>query len=87
MVWIHGGGFQFGSSASPSINGRQLARKGVVVVTFNYRLGVFGLTALVPIIVRPKGRASGIFCMGVGIIHRDSCCRTRLTEHPSPPRD
>lgn len=45
MVWIHGGGFQFGSSASSSINGTHLARKGVVVVTFNYRLGVFGFLA------------------------------------------
>ncbi|MBR0780027.1 carboxylesterase/lipase family protein [Bradyrhizobium iriomotense] len=45
MVWIHGGGFQFGSSANPTTDGRLLAAKGVVVVSFNYRLGVFGFLA------------------------------------------
>ncbi len=45
MVWVHGGGFQFGSSANPAIDGTALARKGVVVVTFNYRLGVLGYLA------------------------------------------
>ncbi|WP_213958884.1 carboxylesterase family protein [Variovorax sp. dw_954] len=42
MVWIHGGGFQFGSGSAPYFNGTQLARKGVVLVTFNYRVGVLG---------------------------------------------
>jgi para-nitrobenzyl esterase len=42
MVWIHGGGFSFGSGASPELDGRQFARAGLVLVTFNYRLGVFG---------------------------------------------
>jgi para-nitrobenzyl esterase len=45
MVWIHGGGFQFGSSANPATDGGQLAAKGVVVVSFNYRLGIFGFLA------------------------------------------
>ncbi|MGX1322601.1 para-nitrobenzyl esterase [Bradyrhizobium sp. USDA 377] len=45
MAWIHGGGFQFGSSANPATDGRLLAAKGVVVVSFNYRLGVFGFLA------------------------------------------
>ncbi|MBM7787510.1 carboxylesterase/lipase family protein [Tenggerimyces flavus] len=41
MVWIHGGGFQWGSGAI--YNADRLASKGdVVVVTFNYRLNVFG---------------------------------------------
>lgn len=42
MVWINPGGFQFGSSAEPTYNGALLAQHGVVVVTFNYRLGVLG---------------------------------------------
>ena len=42
MVWIYGGGFQFGSGAVPLYDGSQLARQGVILVTFNYRLGVFG---------------------------------------------
>jgi para-nitrobenzyl esterase len=43
MVWIHGGGFVIGSSAP--YDGAALARQGVVVVTFNYRLGRFGFFA------------------------------------------
>lgn len=45
MVWIHGGGFQFGSSASAQFGGAPLASKGVVVVTLNYRVGVLGFLA------------------------------------------
>jgi para-nitrobenzyl esterase len=42
MVWIHGGGFQNSSGASPLWEGTHLAQKGVVVVTINYRLNVLG---------------------------------------------
>jgi para-nitrobenzyl esterase len=42
MVWIHGGGFNFGSASLPEYNGRNLAKRGVVVVTINYRLGPLG---------------------------------------------
>lgn len=45
MVWLHGGGFQFGTSADPTYDGSQLASRGVVVVSLNYRLGVFGFLA------------------------------------------
>jgi para-nitrobenzyl esterase len=45
MVWIHGGGFQAGSASEPRQDGGRLARKGVVVVGINYRLGVFGFLA------------------------------------------
>jgi para-nitrobenzyl esterase len=45
MVWFHGGRFIFGSGADPRFDGEGLARKGVVVVTMNYRLGVFGFLA------------------------------------------
>jgi para-nitrobenzyl esterase len=45
MVWIHGGGLMNGGSATPSTDGRALARQGVVVVTFNYRLGRLGFFA------------------------------------------
>jgi len=46
MVWIHGGGFQFGSSANPLYDGTALAREGVILVSLNYRLGVFGFLGL-----------------------------------------
>lgn len=42
MVWIHGGGFTVGSAAWPEYQGRNLAQKGVVLVTLNYRLGPLG---------------------------------------------
>ena len=45
MVWIHGGGFVIGSGSLAASDGAALARKGVVVVTLNYRLGRFGFFA------------------------------------------
>ncbi len=45
MVWIHGGGFMFGSGREPQYDGAALARKGVVLVTLNYRLGALGFMA------------------------------------------
>jgi para-nitrobenzyl esterase len=45
MLWLHGGGFVEGSGSLPSFDGENLARKGVLVVTINYRLGVFGFMA------------------------------------------
>ncbi len=45
MVWIHGGGFTAGSSSQFIYNGHNLSSKGVVVVTFNYRLGALGFMA------------------------------------------
>ncbi len=42
MVWIFGGGFQAGSTSEPRQDGEKLAHKGVVVVSMNYRLGIFG---------------------------------------------
>ncbi len=45
MVWIHGGGFVGGSGSSPNTSGVQFAKQGVVLVSFNYRLGRFGFFA------------------------------------------
>jgi para-nitrobenzyl esterase len=42
MFWIHGGGYSGGASSEPRHNGDFLPLKGVVLVTINYRLGVFG---------------------------------------------
>ncbi|MEU9303796.1 carboxylesterase family protein [Streptomyces sp. NPDC048269] len=42
MVWIHGGALTRGSSAVPVYDGSAFARDGVVLVSFNYRLGVLG---------------------------------------------
>jgi para-nitrobenzyl esterase len=45
MVWFHGGAFVEGSGSLASFHGEQLAAKGAVLVTVNYRLGVFGYFA------------------------------------------
>ena len=45
MFWIHGGGFSGGGSNEPRHDGDFLPLKGVVLVTINYRLGVFGFLA------------------------------------------
>jgi para-nitrobenzyl esterase len=45
MVWIHGGGFLNGGSSAPIYDGTALAKKGVVLVSFNFRLGRFGFFA------------------------------------------
>lgn len=45
MVWIHGGGFVNGGSSSPMYDGSAFAKRGVVLVSLNYRLGRFGFFA------------------------------------------
>ena len=45
MVWIYGGGFSNGSASMPLYWGDRLAQKGIVVVTFGYRVGPLGFLA------------------------------------------
>ena len=45
MVWIHGAGLTGGSGSEPRYDGEELAKKGAVVITINYRLGPFGWLA------------------------------------------
>ncbi|KAA6300318.1 MAG: Fumonisin B1 esterase [Candidatus Ordinivivax streblomastigis] len=45
IVWIHGGAFTSGSGTVPLYDGEAMARKGVVFVTVNYRLRIFGFLA------------------------------------------
>ena len=45
MVWIHGGAFVFGSGSGPQFSGVPFAKQGVILVTFNYRLGRLGFFA------------------------------------------
>jgi para-nitrobenzyl esterase len=45
MFWIHGGGYDTGSASEPRYSGDYLPAKGVVLVTINYRLGIFGFLA------------------------------------------
>ncbi|MBF2025601.1 MAG: carboxylesterase family protein [Oscillatoriales cyanobacterium C42_A2020_001] len=45
VVWIYGGAFVNGGASTPIYDGSEIARQGVVVVSFNYRLGRFGFFA------------------------------------------
>jgi para-nitrobenzyl esterase len=45
LFWIHGGGFNSGSGSIPIYDGAALARRGIIVVTINYRVNVFGFLA------------------------------------------
>lgn len=45
LVWLHGGGFTGGSGSDLRCDGERLAGEGAVVVTFNYRSGLFGFLA------------------------------------------
>ncbi len=45
MVWIHGGGFSTGAGSMPIFDGAPLARRGVIVVTINYRMNILGFFA------------------------------------------
>jgi para-nitrobenzyl esterase len=42
MVWIYGGGYQAGATSEGRQDGGNLSKKGVLVVSMNYRLGIFG---------------------------------------------
>ncbi len=59
MVWIHGGGFVTGGSSEPRQDGKHLARKGVIVVSMNYRLGIFGFFALPGLAAESPKHAAG----------------------------
>jgi para-nitrobenzyl esterase len=59
MVWIHGGGFVAGGSSEPRQDGGNLSKKGVMVVSFNYRMGVFGFFAHPELTKESEHHASG----------------------------
>jgi para-nitrobenzyl esterase len=57
MVWIYGGGFVAGTSSEARQDGTHLAQQGVVVVSMNYRLGIFGFFVH-PELAKESGRNS-----------------------------
>jgi para-nitrobenzyl esterase len=59
MVWIHGGGYYGGTAAQPGYDGQNLAKRGVIVVTINYRLGIFGFFAHPELTAESPDKASG----------------------------
>lgn len=61
MVWIHGGGLTRGSAGHPAYDGRALAEKGVVLVTINYRLNIFGFLAHPALTAESEHDSSGVY--------------------------
>lgn len=61
MVWIYGGGFVAGGTSENRQDGQFLARRGVIVVSMNYRLGIFGFLALPELDSESPHHASGNF--------------------------
>lgn len=59
MVWLHPGGFVWGSGADPAVDGEALALQGVVVVTLNYRIGALGFLAHPELSAESDRRTSG----------------------------
>jgi para-nitrobenzyl esterase len=59
LVYFYGGGFIAGDGSEPRYDGESMARKGVVVVTTNYRLGLFGFLAHPELTRESAHRASG----------------------------
>jgi para-nitrobenzyl esterase len=63
LVYIHGGGFGEGSGSIAVYDGEALAKKGLVVVTINYRLGVLGFLAHPELTAESQHHASGDYGM------------------------
>jgi para-nitrobenzyl esterase len=59
LVWIYGGGFQSGGSACPIYDGTAMAKKGIVFVSINYRVGIFGFLAHPELSKESDSHASG----------------------------
>jgi para-nitrobenzyl esterase len=59
LVWIYGGGFNSGGSGVPIYDGEAMAKKGIVFVSINYRVGIFGFFAHPALTAESGHQASG----------------------------
>lgn len=59
LVWIYGGGFSSGGSGVPIYDGEAMAKKGIVFVSINYRVGPFGFFAHPELTKESSHKASG----------------------------
>lgn len=64
MVWLHGGALTRGSGAISTYDGSRLAEKGVILVTANYRLGVFGYLAHPELVAESPAYTGGNYSAG-----------------------
>ena len=63
MLWIYGGGFITGGSAAAGYSGEAMAKKGIIFVSFNYRLGAFGFLAHPGLSAEDPHHASGNYAL------------------------
>lgn len=59
LVWIYGGGFSSGGSGVPIYDGEEMAKKGVIFVSINYRVGILGFLAHPELTAESPNHASG----------------------------
>ncbi|MDB4920818.1 carboxylesterase family protein [Mucilaginibacter sp.] len=63
FVWIYGGGFTSGGTAVPIYDGEAMAKKGIIFVSVNYRVGVFGFLAHPDLTKESPYKASGNYAL------------------------
>jgi para-nitrobenzyl esterase len=63
MIWLYGGAYGEGGGSAPFSEGDQLAKKGVIVVTFNYRVGSLGFMAHPALTAESPHKASGNYAL------------------------
>ena len=59
LVWIYGGGFTSGGSAAPIYDGEAMAKRGILFVSINYRVGIFGFFVHPELTQESANHASG----------------------------
>ncbi len=63
LVYLHGGGFVEGSGGVAAYDGAALARRGLIVVTVNYRMGIFGYFADSALVTESPHKSAGNYAM------------------------
>ncbi len=71
LVYFYGGGFVAGDGSEPRYDGESMARRGIVAVTVNYRLGVFGFLAHPELTQESPHHASGNY----GLLDQNAALR------------